>query len=76
MPHPERPAGRTRWVVLLRTGVVFTVVADGTYVDGGDRVFELAIGSRPVVLKEVLRIVDDAIDDFESSPEPDVENHS
>ncbi|MBP6997272.1 MAG: hypothetical protein KBB39_14140 [Phycicoccus sp.] len=60
-------SGKMRWTVRLRAGVQISIVADGTYIDGDDRVFELAFGSRPVALLEVARIPDEAIDDFEST---------
>lgn len=66
MATAQVPGGSTRWRILLRDGVQITVLADGTFINGLDRVFELALGSRPVTLLEILRVREDQIDDFES----------
>ena len=66
LPVWDASTASMRWLVCLRCGTQITIVADGTYVDGDDRVFELAVGSRPVTLHEIARVPVDAIEDFES----------
>ncbi|MBA3022260.1 hypothetical protein [Propionicimonas sp.] len=62
----DMSAGRMQWRLTLASGLQIVVVADGTYIDGEDRVFELALGSRPVTLFEVVRLPAKAVEDFES----------
>lgn len=67
MPEGEAGLPPMAWNVDLVGGVRVVIIADATYVDGQDRVFELVLDSQPVEFKEVARVPVGAIIDFESS---------
>lgn len=52
------------WRISLTSGDVIVIFADATFVEGEDRVFEVATGSRPPQLIQVARVPMRIISDY------------
>ena len=56
------------WRLTLNDGTGLLIVADSTFVEDGDQVFEIAVGDRPPTLIEIARLPTDSIASLHSEP--------